>query len=77
MGEVCPLSRPVTQYRYPPHYRAAFAFSPLFCPPHRRSPYGFLPVAGSESDLPCSVRMTRWFRLILYTGSLVAHDEDP
>ena len=29
-----------------------------------------LPLAGNDTDLPCSVEMTRWVRSALYAGSV-------
>jgi hypothetical protein len=44
---------------YPPHYRAAFAFSTFLYPPSHSLPCGRPAIAGRGSGLPCSDQITR------------------
>src|SRR5258708_11730427 len=62
--EVCPLSRgvilPLWLNSYPPHYRAAFAFSTFLYPQLHRLPLRVAFPFGRDMGLPCFALMSEW-----------------
>jgi len=79
--EVCPLSRGVMlpcgrRNPYPPHYKAAFAFSTILYPQSHRLT---LRLAFSEertTGLPRSARVPAWVRSLLYAGGAMSAIDD-